>query len=133
MSNVKVGSLDEIMQRNNEISDYTINGECSNCGACCNDIIPLTNADVNRIKRYLRKNNIKPITNRMNFLAKKTLDTTCPFRDNKNNKCIIYEVRPLVCRCFKCNNYYTEFWKHYKKFKDVKSISMKKTFFEKES
>ena len=30
-------------------------------------------------------------------------DMTCPFRDEKNKKCLIYEIRPEICRVFQCN------------------------------
>jgi hypothetical protein len=30
-------------------------------------------------------------------------DMTCPFRDDLNKKCLIYEIRPEICRVFQCN------------------------------
>ena len=38
------------------------------------------------------------------------MDYTCPFRDEKNKKCMIYDVRPIICKLFgvtkgmKCKN-----------------------------
>lgn len=31
------------------------------------------------------------------------VDMTCPFRDERNKKCLIYEIRPEICRVFKCD------------------------------
>jgi Fe-S-cluster containining protein len=31
------------------------------------------------------------------------VDMTCPFRDERNKKCLIYEIRPEICRVFQCN------------------------------
>lgn len=28
---------------------------------------------------------------------------TCPFRDNVNRICTIYELRPAICKAFKCD------------------------------
>jgi Fe-S-cluster containining protein len=30
-------------------------------------------------------------------------DLTCPFRDNEKRICMIYEIRPQICRDFKCD------------------------------
>ena len=32
------------------------------------------------------------------------VDMTCPFRDEENKKCLIYEIRPEICRQFMCNH-----------------------------
>ena len=31
------------------------------------------------------------------------VDMTCPFRDERNKKCLIYDIRPEICRVFQCN------------------------------
>lgn len=63
---------------------------CKNCGMCCGPV-PATEKEINIIKAYVRKNKIK---------AKKCGLLDCCFRDEKNKKCLIYHVRPLVCRLF---------------------------------
>lgn len=64
---------------------------CKNCGECCG-IIPATAIEVNTIRKYITENNIKPV--------KRADKTICPFRDDKAKKCLIYEVRPIICRLF---------------------------------
>jgi Fe-S-cluster containining protein len=128
-----ISTWDEMLERDKTIQDFTINGKCSNCGNCCNDMIPLTKGDIHRIKIYIEKNNIKPIWHGQRFMATATLDAMCPFRDDDNKKCIIYSVRPAVCKAMYCNNYYEEFIKNRSRFKDAKLLSCRMTFFEKEN
>ena len=62
--------------------------------------------------------------------VKNPLDLTCPFRDNVNNKCMIYEVRPEICRRFICSNTMEDIEKTKKLIsKTRKDISMRNVFF----
>lgn len=85
--------------------DLTHKGKCSGCGACCTNILPLSNNEIRSIKYYIKKNNIKEQIHILNVMAEKpVLDMTCPFLNNQdNNRCTIYEVRPEICREFKCD------------------------------
>lgn len=80
-------------------NDFTINGKCSGCGSCCTDFLPVSTYDISRIKSYVKKHKIKE--QRVNITS--GFDLTCPFRDNANRKCLIYDVRPEICRSFKCD------------------------------
>ena len=86
--------MDEIM-----VTDFTVDGKCSNCGNCCSNCLPLSNAEITRIRAYIKKHNIKE--QRHNVAT--GVDMTCPFRDEGNKKCLIYEIRPAICRKFKCD------------------------------
>jgi len=77
----------------------TINHKCSNCGECCSIIIPLTEKEVQVIKDYVKVHNIQP-TNRIN---ENNMNAKCCFL-GEDNMCKIYEVRPYVCRDFKCDH-----------------------------
>lgn len=81
------------------VNDFTHNGKCCNCGECCSNFLPLSRKEVKRIKSYIKKHHIKE--QRHNALM--GVDMTCPFRDETNKKCLIYEVRPDICRAFNCN------------------------------
>ena len=81
------------------ITDYTCNGQCSCCGQCCGDILHLSRKEIKRIRQYVKDHKIQPTAKNI-FVA---YDNTCPFRDNVNKKCKIYEVRPDICREFICN------------------------------
>ncbi len=81
------------------VADNTQEGRCSSCGACCTDILPLTEKDIAEIKAYMKKHPIKEQRHKV----VNAVDLTCPFRDDINRRCLIYEARPSICRDFLCN------------------------------
>lgn len=84
---------------NINVTDFTENGRCSNCGKCCSDILPLSRMEIDRIKRYIKTHGIRE----QRHNGRTGADLTCPFRDEKARKCLIYKVRPDICRVFMCN------------------------------
>ncbi len=102
-----------------EIKDFTENEKCSNCGQCCSNLLPLSSGEIIRIKSYIKKHNIKE--QRHNYMN--GVDMTCPFRDEANEKCLIYSIRPAICRQFMCNHTIEDIkaWKldFHKKFEPV--------------
>ena len=85
---------------NISVTDFTVNGKCSSCGRCCSDLLPLSKNEVQTIKAYIQKHKIKEQRHNVAFGA----DLTCPFRDEANRKCLIYPIRPAICRSFMCNH-----------------------------
>lgn len=103
------------------IKDFTNNGKCSGCGECCGDILNLSKEEILRIDRYLKRHKVDPTP----MIKLVSYDNTCPFRDNKNKKCKIYEARPEICRVFKCDKTPEEVAKNKEtnvKFKPVRSM-----------
>lgn len=96
-----IGSLVEMANMKPEVTDFTIDGHCSQCGACCSDYLPISHEELDRIRAYVRKHNLHEHKSVM--MTGNYLDATCPFRDNVRKCCDIYEVRPEICRCFQCN------------------------------
>ena len=95
--------LEEVMnEMEHGVYDFTQDGECSNCGQCCSRFLPISAKEVKPIKRYIKKNHIKE---QKHFYptAQPMDDWTCPFRSEKERKCLIYEVRPAICRDFRCD------------------------------
>lgn len=80
----------------NGIVDCSINGKCSKCGECCSNFLPVSQNEVDKIQKYVIENKIRP--QKQMLVMKNTL--TCPYFDGK--KCLIYEVRPLICKEFYC-------------------------------
>ncbi len=74
-------------------------GNCTRCGNCCAAMLPLTKKEENEIREYIKKNNIEPEF----FQNEKELNIQCCFYDRTNKKCKIYDVRPNICKSFKCN------------------------------
>lgn len=102
---MKISSFEE-MQRDmaNGTFDLTCNGKCTGCGGCCSNILPMTEDEIRTIRNYIKRYSIKE-QKRLLPTVNPNLDMTCPFLDNskKCNKCMIYEVRPRVCRDFICD------------------------------
>lgn len=72
-----------------EIFNIPRHKNCTNCGECCG-IILASIPEINAIRNYIAVNGINPV-------KRKDL-IVCPFRDNGAKKCLIYPVRPIVCR-----------------------------------
>lgn len=86
------------------VYDKTDNGKCTQCGACCSNLLPMTDKEITVIRNYIKKRHIKE-RNHSIPLAKPALDMTCPFLDTSKRaeKCTIYSVRPAICKCFICS------------------------------
>jgi len=83
-------------------SNNCVDGKCSGCGECCADLLPVTPDEIRRIKAYVEKHHI---TERKDapFFDPNAIDLTCPLRNNKEHRCEVYPVRPLICREFICS------------------------------
>ncbi len=84
--------------------DNTKNGQCSNCGKCCSNMLPLTRTDIRRIRAYIEKNHIRPHWH-MSTTTSTGEDITCPFRNDAEKRCEIYAVRPAICKIYRCDNW----------------------------
>lgn len=99
-----------------KITDYTKDGSCSGCGACCTNYLPTTKRELSILRRWIKKNNFKPSSsedldidsvltaNTDAEVAAHVIDATCPFLDKKTQKCVCYDVRPTICKIFSCNS-----------------------------
>ena len=123
-----IASLSELAKRKFEITDFTVDGHCSGCCACCSDFLPMSKAEIERIRAYVRKHHLKEHTTVVNPGV--YVDGTCPFRNNVARKCDIYPVRPEICRCFQCDQARDDIDQNKALFYHEKlSISMRAEFF----
>ena len=100
---MKCGFLEDVRKDMEAgVSDFTKDGACSNCGECCSDLLPVSEKEIQTIRRYVKSHHVKE---QIHFLPTATpfLDLTCPFRNNQERRCEIYEVRPAICRDFRCD------------------------------
>ena len=101
----EVISFLQAVQRDMEdnIYNFTKDGKCSGCGNCCSNLLPMSQTEVDAIRRYIKKHHINEHKHILP-LAEPTIDMTCPFLDDSKSceKCTIYEVRPRICRDFIC-------------------------------
>lgn len=101
---MKVGSMEQALREFSDGTyDLTCNGECTQCGACCSNLLPMTDSEINTIHKYIKANGIKEHKHLLP-LATPTIDMTCPFLNSNKDKekCEIYSVRPRICRDFIC-------------------------------
>lgn len=91
-----------------KLTNFTCNGKCSGCGQCCGDILYLSKKEIKEIDKYIKKHNIEATPKSIMV----EYDNTCPFRDNEKRICKIYEVRPQICRVFKCDKTPEEAYKN---------------------
>lgn len=86
------------------VYNKTDNGKCTQCGACCSNLLPMTDKEITVIRNYIKKHHIKECNHSIP-LAEPALDMTCPFLDTSKRaeKCTIYSVRPAICKCFLCS------------------------------
>lgn len=71
--------------------DIPAHTNCVNCGKCCG-LVPATIREVEEIRKWMARNNVQPI--------RQENQAVCPFRDEPHKRCLIYPVRPVVCRLF---------------------------------
>lgn len=127
---MRISDIESIVKNmKNGTYDFTVNGECSNCGNCCSNILPISSKEVKQIKRYIEKHGIKEQF-RAFPVSTPLFDMTCPFRSETEKKCLIYEVRPQICRSFRCD-YPSKNIQGNKNLYDrrLEAIMMRETFF----
>lgn len=70
---------------------------CSSCHSECCGTVPLSEADVRRIRLHLAG---QPAAEVERVKAQQRGPLTCPFVDTDHWRCFVYEARPAVCRLF---------------------------------
>lgn len=84
--------------------NFCKNGECSRCGECCTPFIPMTKSEVKTVREYVKKNpQIKEKALNQPFFEGNDVYVKCCFYDKDKKECMIYPVRPFICRAYKCN------------------------------
>ena len=103
MAGIDTISYEEFSKRDKIVTDFTVDGECSNCGGCCTNFLPMTLNEFKVIKRFIHNHGIKDGYLPNYLIKNETINLVCPFRNQDTRQCNIYEVRPEICRVFMCN------------------------------
>ncbi len=74
------------------IQTNTRKGKCVKCGECCSNFLPLSNSEIERLRAYIAEHRI-PLRDH---------EPDCPFL-SPEKRCTVYEMRPLICRVYRCN------------------------------
>lgn len=98
-----LNTLQGLIENGNDgVIDNTVDGKCSNCGSCCSNVLPISQKEAETIAKYIKKHDIKE-KKRLLPTIKQHEDLSCPFRSATEGKCLIYPVRPAICRDFQCD------------------------------
>lgn len=100
---INYANENKLFDRLNKIYKELPSGDCSGCGNCCMESVGINLIEFINIYNFLEdKPELKKICLDkiidyyfLEYIEKKS----CPFKD-KDNRCMIYEVRPLNCRLF---------------------------------
>ncbi len=108
-NNIKNFFEDIILEIKNKLfsSKYVLKGKCKRCGRCCRNILFSTKEgyvkdenvfrDMRKKYRYYKNFRISgKIENKQDF-QNGALTFECKFI-SKNNRCLIYPIRPIFCR-----------------------------------
>ena len=103
LKSIDYAKKNQLFEQLNNIYDTLPKGKCSGCGSCCMESVGINLIEFLNIFNYLqdkdelRKKSLRKIIDYyfMEFMEK----NSCPFKD-ENNRCEIYDVRPLNCRLF---------------------------------
>ena len=104
---MKILSLYEIVSLRANLSPtqnfLNFNGSCSDCGACCDRVLMMSLSEITQIRRYLAKN--PEICKQIEEINQGLPHRMCPFLDHTrpHHKCLIYTVRPIICRYYVCD------------------------------
>lgn len=87
-----------------QITDFTSNGVCSRCGQCCSALLPATDQEMQTLRDYIERNNIRPTVP----AQKDVITLQCPLLQpasviQPQAACKAYDVRPAICRVFRCD------------------------------
>lgn len=121
LKSIEYAKKNQLFDKLNNIYKTLPKGQCTGCGNCCMESVGINLIEFLNIFNYLqdkeelRKKSLNKIIDYyfMEFMEKKS----CPFKD-ENNRCEIYEVRPLNCRLF-------GHWKKEDYNKNLKDITQK--------
>ena len=83
------------MQNNNPLTEIPEHTRCINCGECCGPIA-MSRDDYIKIRDYLEAH----LALKQAILEKAFSFPACIFRDTQKCRCLIYPVRPLICRLY---------------------------------
>lgn len=123
MDNLK-SAIDKM---NSGVYDFTDDGKCTQCGACCSRYLPMTQKEADVIHRFVKKHDIKEFKH-LFPVSNDTFYMTCPFMDDskQKEKCRIYSVRPEICKQFICSKEKKPFNGHWQQYSVV---DMRKEFY----
>lgn len=100
---IDYSTKNKLFNKLNDVYESLPTGNCSGCGNCCMESVGINLIEFLNIFCYLedradlRRRCISKIVDY--YFEEYSKKNSCPFKDD-DNRCLIYEVRPLNCRLF---------------------------------
>lgn len=92
-----------LLDKLNKVYKSLPSGDCTGCGNCCMESVGINLVEFINIYNYLNNNDElrrRCLSKVLDYyFLEYTKKNPCPFKD-EDNRCMIYEVRPLNCRLF---------------------------------
>ncbi|RDY24078.1 YkgJ family cysteine cluster protein [Romboutsia maritimum] len=100
---IDYANKNKLFQRLNDVYEILPKGNCTGCGNCCMESVGINLIEFINIFNYLNEKDDlrRKCLNKVidYYFLEYIKKSPCPFKD-ENNRCLIYEVRPLNCRLF---------------------------------
>lgn len=100
---IDYANKNKLFNKLNQIYKDLPNGDCKGCGNCCMESVATNLVEFINIYNYLedkKELKAKCLDKVIDYYFFEYIDKKpCPFKD-EDNRCMIYEVRPLNCRLF---------------------------------
>lgn len=109
-----------LLSKHAEIKDL-YKGDCRGCGQCCSRFLPLTIQEEFVIGGYVKKHGIAPRPMQAEY------DLMCPFLTDEK-ECAIYEVRPEICRLYRCDLHKAKTLPPPKRWRQMRTVDMRERF-----
>ena len=113
-------AISDLLGKISEVQDI-YKGNCRGCGECCSRFLPITAEEEFVIGAYVKKHGVEITPPRGD------IDLMCPFL-NKKKECAIYEVRPEICRVYRCDKHKAKTLPVPKKWERMRTVDMRETF-----
>lgn len=100
---IKFTKENNLINELNQIYNTVPSGNCTGCGSCCMESVGINLIEFINIYNYLlnkeelRKKCLDRVIDY--YMLEYVKKNSCPFKDD-DNRCLIYEVRPLNCRIY---------------------------------
>ncbi|MGL5176122.1 MAG: YkgJ family cysteine cluster protein [Cetobacterium sp.] len=83
-------------------------GNCNSCNECCSILSPVSPKELQVLKRLFTRKIEKNYYKHLIHYKGEGIPSICPFSCYETKKCLIYSLRPTVCKKYHCNPDYAK-------------------------
>lgn len=105
---IDVFALNNILSESQTVKNL-YKGDCKGCGECCSRILPMSQHDIERLQKYVKRYHVEQTPDRGD------IDMLCPYL-TENKECAVYHARPDICRAYRCDDQVNKNFKPFMKY-----------------